>query len=126
MIVVEARSRWADRASWTWRTVWGLAEDHRWSITARSSSPRRVILAMFGSSPRGGKSRVLRRYYGASYPTRLNNLCGGAECSDKCSDDGHRRVIAPTRGLVSPDTRGSFPHPADYSKATLTQCREVP
>src|SRR6185369_17245220 len=42
MIVVYARSRWADRASWTWRTVWGSREDHRWSITARSRSPRRV------------------------------------------------------------------------------------
>jgi hypothetical protein len=36
---------------------------------------------MFGSSPTGSKSRVLRRYYVASYLTQQNNFGRGAECS---------------------------------------------
>src|SRR3954468_14694454 len=114
MIVVYARSRWPDSASWTWRTVWGSREDQRWSITARSRSPRRVNLAMFRSSPTGSRSRVLRRYYVASYRTHENDFDRGEECSG----NGHP---PPWLGGVSRVTRGSPARPHDYSKANLTE-----
>src|SRR6185503_13846239 len=99
MIVVYARSRWADSASWTWRTVWGSPEDQRWSITARSSSPRRVNLAISVHLLRA----VNQGYYGVTTLRRIERT----RTTSSAARNVPAMVTAPGPGLVSRVTGGS-------------------
>src|SRR5689334_15046873 len=113
MIVVYARSRWAERASWTWRTVWGSREDHRWSITARSRSPRRVNLAISRSSPQQRSTKGTTALLPCVVSKPLPPFHGlGAACS-------HRSTRL-RQELVSRVTEPDAPDRHSYSKANLT------
>src|SRR5271168_3806977 len=83
-----------DSASWTCRTVWGSGADHRWSITARSRSPRRVCLAMFAHLL-CNDARILRLYYRRSYRCVRHELAT-VVCGGKSRGTGSAPVMALT------------------------------